>query len=69
MDDFNNPWYRLGAAMGKLTWYYDRYDCLIGFAHWAETTKEEKKYLRKALKSKTQGIVEHDRLLNGKGLL
>ncbi len=68
MDDFNNPYYRLGAAMAKLTWFYDRYDCFIGFAHWAETRKEENGYRRKALKSKAQGIVLHDQLLNGKGL-
>jgi hypothetical protein len=68
MDDFNNPYYRLGAAMAKLTWFYDRYDCFIGFAHWAETTKEENGYRRKALKAKAQGIVIHDQLLNGKGL-
>jgi len=68
MNDFDNPWYRLGAAMAKLTWYYDRYDCLKGFAFWAETSEEQNRYLRKALKSKAQGIVIHDQLLNGKGL-
>ena len=54
--------------MAKLTWYYDRYDCLKGFAYWAETTEEQNRYLRKALKAKAQGIVIHDQLLNGKGL-
>ncbi len=68
MDDFNNPWYRLGAAMAKLTWFYDRHDVLIGCSYWAETTEEENRYRRKALKSKAQGIVLHDQMLNGKGL-
>jgi hypothetical protein len=68
MNDFENPWYRLGAAMAKLTWYYDRYDCFIGFAFWAETPEERNRYLRKAIKSKAQGIVIHDQLLNGEGL-
>jgi hypothetical protein len=68
MNDFDNPFYRLGAAMGKLHWYYTRCECLRGYAFTAPTNTERKEYLRKALKSKAQGIVEHDRLLNGVGL-
>jgi hypothetical protein len=68
MDDFNNPFYRLGAAMSKLTWFYDKHDVLIGCSYWMETTEEENRYRRKALKAKAQGIVLHDQMLNGKGL-
>lgn len=68
MDDFNNPYYRLGAAHGRLEWFYTRWECLTGYAFTAPIKEERNYYLRKALKAKTQGIVEHDRLLNGKGL-
>jgi hypothetical protein len=68
MDDFNNPWYRLGAAMGKLTFFYTRWECLVGYAFTSTDSDEKNYWMRKALKAKAQGIVLHDQLLNGKGL-
>lgn len=68
MNDLNNPAYRLGAARGRLDYCYIRWICLLDYASTAPTSIEEKRNLRKALKWKAKGIVEHDRLLNGIGL-
>jgi hypothetical protein len=68
MDDLTNPFYRLGAAHGRLTSCYAKSEAFREYASTADTRSERDHYNRRALKWKAIGIIEHDRLLNFKGL-
>jgi hypothetical protein len=68
MDDFNNPYYRLGAAHARLDYNYAASEAMAEYASTADNKEERNYYKRKALTWKMKGIVEHDRMLNGIGL-
>jgi hypothetical protein len=60
--------YAIGAAQGRLHSCYAKSEAFREYASTADAKSERDHYNSRALKWKTLGIVEHDRLLNGKGL-